>query len=966
MQQNLTLRLFSLTAVIASQLLSATLFSQTLPECNIEAFPEANPGGTLCQRFQQLPPITPITLGIPGWQTDADVVLQTGSSVLNNKRVLIVGNFTVLSSLEFNNCWVQFSPGIKIIVGGGMSAQPVLTINFSRLFCCSGLWAGIDMEQGARVNTLNNSEIEDATTAIIADANVNTLSLKSTTFNRNRVGVQLGKTGISGGTSIAMVDFSDNKFTCTSPLNTTTNEITFAGVLIQRTNGTIALNNVGAITRFVKIHHGIYVGAHLQSVNLPQTFLSVFNCRFDNLIQNGIFAEPRMVLLARADTFINNGRHCIDILKSSQLQVNLCTFIYNDNVIPNGKNFYYGIRFNPSGSDIFFNDQYIQDNDFYVKFLYSAKIERIHCISMYGDLDGAEGDVGIDYNNFKMKFQQVAGISGETRAISLTGGIHPLTENSIIENDFEFENVSSQNIPSCAINVTNGDYNNLTIGDNKFHHTYNQFFLRGETAIRLIGSTGNENLVTINTFDDLPIGIARAYDFGIYAVDFDNTNYEYNFLHQCNTGFFYNGLSENTQMICNDMIGGNQLLKLDNAVIGQQGVVDVSGQIIKTNGNEWVNVEVPAFDANCSPTNFADFSKFYVTGDQAGSNTYFPDVINPNSGWFIGKGPDPDCIFATGQYSLEKSIATGELATALNNPADAWESERYLLNRLNRDTNLFNSWSGFQTFKNAKNGTAMAQLSAVQKMIDDAFIPSPTLSAQVSQKRTQVLPLLEQAAQLDNQIASGETTSLLAQRVQLQANIASRQSEVTALDSIYQSEVTAKLHAAKSANNAITVAPIFEENTKTVNGLLIDLILYGTLSGPEVNVLKSIAAHCPRMGGMAVFRARGILSDCDLEDIDEALCYPSQERGLTILDNASPTLQIVPNPNYGSFTLRADKLLGSHVCIYDTFGRLVAEHQVNETTPTLTIGQDLHSGTFFCRVIGADGGTQVASFIVLR
>ena len=104
-----------------------------------------------------------------------------------------------------------------------------------------------------------------------------------------------------------------------------------------------------------------------------------------------------------------------------------------------------------------------------------------------------------------------------------------------------------------------------------------------------------------------------------------------------------------------------------------------------------------------------------------------------------------------------------------------------------------------------------------------------------------------------------------------------------------------------------------------------------------------------------------------MEDIDEALCYPSQERGLSMpKDISSPQLQIAPNPNHGSFTLRADKLLGSNVSIYDAFGQLVAKHQVNETTPTLTIGQGLHSGTFFCRVTDVDGRTQVVSFIVFQ
>jgi hypothetical protein len=323
-----------------------------------------------------------------------------------------------------------------------------------------------------------------------------------------------------------------------------------------------------------------------------------------------------------------------------------------------------------------------------------------------------------------MKFYANPNISGETRAVSVIGGIHPQTENTILGNHFEFENMFSQSAPSCAINVTNGDYNNLSVSGNNFYHTHNQLSLRGETGIRLTGSAGSGNYASGNIFYDRPTPLSRAYDFGLYVADFDNTDYEYNIIRESNTGFLFHGTNENTNMRCNDMIGGNELLKLDFAIIGQQGATDINGNVTETNGNEWVNVEVPAFDANCSPTNLAFFSRFFVTGSQSPTNTFFPDMINPSSDWFTGGGPQSDCVFGLTQNPLERSIADGTLAAALDNPADAWETERYLYRRLNNDAALLNSWSGFQAFQSAKDGSAVAQLSAVQQMIADAYVPS--------------------------------------------------------------------------------------------------------------------------------------------------------------------------------------------------------------------------------------------------
>jgi hypothetical protein len=962
MRQLLIFRLFCLTAFFASVLLANSLTAQRLAECeNIPEFqfPQGQPL-TLCQEFNQTPQQAPIVLGVPGWMTDADVNQQLGTVVLTNKFVRIQGDFTVLADFEFNNCWVSISPGVKIKVGNNsIVPEPRLNVNNSRLFCCVGLWNGIDMEDGARVNTSNGSRIEDAKTAIIADCNnfTNTLSLQNTTFNRNRVGVQIGKTGSGSGTSVAVVNFGSNKFTCTSPLNGLGNEITFAGVLVQRISGVATFNG---ISEFKKIQYGIYVGQHQQAVTLGQTFLNVYGSKFDQIITTGILTEPPMVMYVLGCTFINNGLRGIDVLKSDQLGIRNNQFTYTDDIIPNGKNFYWGIRFNPFGNNIIYNDQQVSQNVFDVTFTDQAKFERIHCISMYGAIDGATGEHYIDENDFHMKFYAKPSITGETRAVSVIGGIHPQTENTILGNHFEFENLFNQSAPSCAVNVTNGDYNNLSVSNNTFHHTYNQTSLRGETGIRMTGSTGSGNAAIGNVFDDTPTGLSRAYDFGMFVVDFDNTNFEYNTIQESNTGFLYHGTNEATNMLCNDMIGGNELLKLDFSVIGPQGTTT------STNGNEWVNVETPLFDANCTPTSLASFSQFVVNGVQSPTNTFFPDMINP-SGWFMGGGNDPTCVLGLTQNPLERSIADGTLAAALDNPADAWESERYLYKRLNSEAALLNSWGGFQIFKSAKDGSAMAQLSAVQQMIAAAYVPSASLAAQVAQTKSETDALLDEVKQLDAQIANGESASLLNQRKQKQSDLAVKQGEVAALDATYQSGVQNSLQAAKTANNAISVTAVYEVNTKAVNGFILDLALNGTLSEGQISTLKSIAAQCPRDGGMAVYQARGILPDCELDNISEGVCYPAQERsGQSAAVQAADDVRITPNPNRGAFLIQADNLKGARVIVHDVLGNVVAEQRIVAETTEFRFSHDLAAGTYFCRIVGSDGQTRTASFIVTQ
>ena len=133
------------------------------------------------------------------------------------------------------------------------------------MFACKALWKGINMNNETRVN-IKSSIIEDAITALKVDGIKNTISIENTVFNRNRVGIQLGRNIPSdpqGFTNLTVLGFAGNQFTCTSPLNGTTNEITFAGVLIQRLGGVISLGNLnGSENLFQRIQYGIYNGQY--------------------------------------------------------------------------------------------------------------------------------------------------------------------------------------------------------------------------------------------------------------------------------------------------------------------------------------------------------------------------------------------------------------------------------------------------------------------------------------------------------------------------------------------------------------------------------------------------------------------------------------------------------------------------------------------------------------------------------
>ena len=124
--------------------------------------------------------------------TDENRLFSTIGSSLVGKVVCIKVDFFIDSDFSFIDCTVKIDPGVHILVNVPspiQSAPVALHIEGSKLFACNDLWAGILLGNEARIYT-DNSTIEDAEHAIRSNAR-SYLYISNTTFNRNRVGIQL-------------------------------------------------------------------------------------------------------------------------------------------------------------------------------------------------------------------------------------------------------------------------------------------------------------------------------------------------------------------------------------------------------------------------------------------------------------------------------------------------------------------------------------------------------------------------------------------------------------------------------------------------------------------------------------------------------------------------------------------------------------------------------------------------------
>lgn len=215
-----------------------------------------------------------------------------GTSITGN--VCIIGDFEVDQPFTFQNATVKINPGVTIAIKpspNGYDPGSSLGIDNSKLFACNGLWKGITLGHLSSIGTQNNTEIEDAETAISATG-LCALFIQQTTFNRDRVGIYLNtpfpNIFVPGP---LMWTFSGNHFTCDAPLNGTVDEITTAGVKLKDS----FLGTYTGTNTFTDIQYGIYSEGH-------SSYIGCQNLIFQRIRRDGIYMDQGNINL-RASQF---------------------------------------------------------------------------------------------------------------------------------------------------------------------------------------------------------------------------------------------------------------------------------------------------------------------------------------------------------------------------------------------------------------------------------------------------------------------------------------------------------------------------------------------------------------------------------------------------------------------------------------------------------------------------------------
>ena len=911
---------------------------------------------TLCQQLGDLPATR--VIGVSGTTYSSDI----GSS-LNGEIISVEGDFTIDNEFTFKDCTLQIKPNVTIWVTQVGNSNSRLTLDNSKLFACENLWKGVYVLKGY-LTTKNGTEIEDAENAVEAHGWA-LLWIQNTTFNRNRIGVNLQRLTCGGKICNlpVVLALSNNYFTCTAPLNGTSNEVSFAGIQLQ--NGTSIDEAAEASDNdFIGLQYGIY---EAQSNTKRYATVLGREFHFKNNKKDGIYLIRGLVEL-ESSLFFNNERNGINLKTAIGFSVRSnCKFEYT-NAVPLNTPFGFGtykcinienIETNASVS--------LRNSKVDINVLQNRSIDGIYikgnplsrCVVFIGES-----------NIFSLTTD-----SDNTNAIVLEGNFSANSEIAITDNAFNIESLSSFS-QTTAVKCINGDKNNLTISRNTISGMPGGSFFA--TGVSLRGSQGVSNLISHNTFPNLNSpnilddNVGNAFVF----TNFANITFCENTIYDCEIAFWCTGgVNPNTKIMRNKMYGGSAPVSVQG-LIGFQGL---SNEHISF-GNAWYReapLILPSQHVICVGT-FCDLSKFIVHTPQTATTTttpsYYPERIDPTD-YFIydpqstvtGQNCDGNWLIQTID-PLDISIATNYTNNLGLPTTDTWQLRRYLYQKLRSNPSLINSMPEIANFYATESNTSVGKFWAVKDKMHQAALASSGIDTTL--RNTKIYrKFLATSLRTVGQVLNGSGTLTEIEQATAQRDTLLNQVMVTEeaylsvlnqLDTIQ----TQLLFQSLALNSAVVINTQFEKNQKTVNNIWLRSRLYqnGIFTEQQIDTLLTIARQVPKTGGMAVYEAGGILPACLPDDWNES----QEQRPVSSLAQAEDNqgnILIYPNPVSDQVQVRNLSFESCNIELFDATGNLLKSGKMT-ASETMSWAMPYPGGLYWCRFRSASGKITVIKIII--
>lgn len=264
-----------------------------------------------------------------------------------------------------------------------------------------------------------------------------------------------------------------------------------------------------------------------------------------------------------------------------------------------------------------------------------------------------------------------------------------------------------------------------------------------------------------------------------------------------------------------------------------------------------------------------------------------------------------------------------------------WRARQMLTYLLLRDETRADTIDVYADFLDSVQVSGERDYTDVSIGIADLWIRDSSFQQHVSDYRDTLTEVNDSIYVIDTLLAAGasgqDSIDLLSDRdslVTLQRDI------LEILDSLRAIQLdTIVAHADElwSDNDNLSATEIYEKNEKKVNDILLTAIKNDTiLTRDNIDTLITIANQCPISGGIAVYRARGLVGSDTTEYDDFTNCIVSRsarDEHSDLPDIAE--LKVFPNPTAGQVTVLLPEIQDeARLLLTDGLGKVKAEFTV--------------------------------------
>ena len=871
---------------------------------------------------------------VPGQFASINILLVPENGSIVPPTLIIDANYSIGASDSLFPNIFSLSPGatIKVLSGATLGIRSITTTT------CSQLAQGFVIESGGRLN-LTTSDIKDCRFGIDVKPGA-IISVTNTLFTSNYIGAR----------------FNMNA----APFSATINAFTGNSFL------------------------SAFIPLKMPFPGMPEAVESRGYCGIlaSNYINFNIFGTPG-----------NSFRSLANGLLLTNTTGNIANMFFNDmnSIGPAAYNFEgFGIRMFGKGKP-----SYMNINEFWHTMTFTNCKTGIRADYYHGDVENVtmtNVGIGIDWVNSPGRLIKLDGntinarqegirsfMNEPTMAASLIrantitmttaspAALNPRTGIELQEGGLGGNLGGGWRVLGNTITMTNGGqgilYHNGLFG-NIVGNVVNNTGASANSQNPYIGIETEANMhsnVAANTVNQsLPAGLGQGDSEGIYSASGFANTYQCNCVNRTAVGMQFNDMADFTNAVRGNRMNIHNTLGLQlgfpggGAYVGRQ---DHTGNLWDLTaipvggfgGRNWGNALQSLFIVNPGAEHPAVAPVQWFDAVSGQSFTCSNACSFPPGAQIPPRVPED--YVPTG---LDGASVNGTLGTGGYYPSETlWKGKYRLYRKMLRIPAIENYSSQYTAFKSANMYLPLGKLAYISEEKAKLYTLSSTEQSTLDAYWADLTSKISVLRNLDSLRQSGASVDPGVYNTAIQQHITSG----TQYETYQQGLTTArqqKIQTLLTFNAGTSTGPTIEANHKTVNQIVLQMLLVDSLASGNLSTLTAIAAQCPLSGGDAVYEARSIVSRLTGQEYDDVALCGSQRPGAGGRAETSEIpaeVLVFPNPTTGYVSWLGIPEGKITVRVFNTLGQLQLESISENNAIDLSA---LNQGVYRFQILSAE------------